>query len=95
MHWPSLSHKLRIHKNYKLLKILKNFKLKFYFPTVGSKPSTPVKITKQESRDSVQSGSSSSFQQPTEDLMTQSKAPPVVDTPPSGDLRYRAPSVTS
>lgn len=62
---------------------------------VGSEPSTPVKITKQESRDSVRSGSSSSFQQPTEDLMVPSKAPPVVDTPPIGDLRHRAPSVTS
>jgi len=62
---------------------------------VESEPSTPVKITKQESRDSVRSGSSSSFQQPTEDLMITSKAPPIVDTPPSGDLRLRAASVTS
>lgn len=61
----------------------------------ASEPSTPVKITKQESRDSIQSGSSRTFQQPIEDLMTPSKAPPVVDTPPSGDLRHRAPSVTS
>jgi hypothetical protein len=53
-----------------------------------------MKITKQESRDSLRSGSSSSFQQPPEDLMILSMAPPVLDTPPSGDLRQRAPSVT-
>jgi hypothetical protein len=31
MHYPSSSHKLRVHKNCKLLKIWKNFKLKFCF----------------------------------------------------------------
>lgn len=61
---------------------------------VGSEPSTPVKITKQESRDSLRSGSSSSFQQLTEDLVP-SKPLTIVDSPPSGDLRHRVPNVTS
>ncbi|PSN49953.1 hypothetical protein C0J52_18192 [Blattella germanica] len=41
-----------------------------------SEPNTPVRISKQESKDSVQSGSSSSFQQPIEELMSVTKAPP-------------------
>ncbi|XP_021935100.1 extended synaptotagmin-2 isoform X3 [Zootermopsis nevadensis] len=60
-----------------------------------SEPGSPVRISKQESKDSLQSAPSISYQQPAEDLMTLSKAPPGVDSPPTGDLRNRTPSSTS
>ncbi|XP_069702958.1 extended synaptotagmin-2 isoform X2 [Periplaneta americana] len=63
--------------------------------TVPPAPDSPARISKQESKDSVQSGSSSSIQQPVEELITITKAPPGVDSPPLGDLRNRAPSSTS
>ncbi|KAJ9585516.1 hypothetical protein L9F63_002717, partial [Diploptera punctata] len=62
--------------------------------TVPSEPNTPVRISKQESKESIQSGSSSSLQQPAEEVILPTKAPPGAESPPSG-LRNRIPSTTS